>query len=168
MPPDYRFGAGDQISISMWGQPQFGGSYTISPDCRISINLVGEVPACGLTRQQFQNAINQAALRMLKQPQSTVNLLASHSKHIYFGGEGIATGAMDLVMPIHLMEAILTHGGFLEFGKKDKITILRNGEPLLYEKNGKKTRFFNWGDMISGKHPESNPLLQDGDQIIVP
>jgi polysaccharide export outer membrane protein len=162
----YVFGAGDQIAVAMFGEPTFGGMYTISPDGKISINLIGEIQAAGRTRQQLQDAINQAALKMLKNPQSTVNLLAPHSKHIYFDGEGIAPGVMDLVMPIHLLEALSTHGCCLEFAKKDKVQIRRNGELLLCDKGGKKTRYFSYPDMLNGK--QSNPLLQDGDHIIVP
>jgi polysaccharide export outer membrane protein len=166
--PSYVLGAGDEISVSIWGVPGFDANYTISPDGKISMRLIGEIQAAGLTRQQLQDAINKAALKELRTPRSSVNLLASHSKHIYFDGDGIGPGAMDLVMPIHLLEALSTHGCCKDFANKNRIEILRDGKPLVHDAGGKKTEYFKYTDLTSGKHPESNPLLLDGDHIIVP
>jgi protein involved in polysaccharide export with SLBB domain len=121
-----------------------------------------------LTPLQLQDAINKAASSLLVNPRSTVNVTGVHSKHVYFDGEGIASpGPLDLVIPIHLLEGISARGGFKDFANKNKITILRDGKPLYIERNGKKTQYFKYSDMISGKHPESNPLLQDNDHVIV-
>jgi hypothetical protein len=54
------------------------------------------------------------------------------------------------------LEGISARGGFKDFADKNKITILRDGKPLYIERNGKKTQYFKYSDMISGKHPESN------------
>jgi protein involved in polysaccharide export with SLBB domain len=74
---------------------------------------------------------------------------------------------MDLVIPTHVLEGISSRGGFTDFASKNKIRILRNGKPLMVDRGGKKSQYFRYSDMISGKHPESNPLLQDGDHVIV-
>ena len=164
----YVLGAQDQSTVSMWNEPKFNGSYTIRPDGKISLELIGEVQATGLTPLQLQDAINKAASSLLVNPRSTVNVTGVHSKHVYFDGEGIASpGPLDLVIPIHLLEGISARGGFKDFANKNKITILRDGKPLYIERNGKKTQYFKYSDMISGKHPESNPLLQDNDHVIV-
>jgi hypothetical protein len=65
---------------------------------------------------------------------------------------------MDLVIPIKLLEAISTRGGFKDFANKNKIEILRDGKKFMVVK---------YKDMISGKHPESNLVLLDGDHVIV-
>jgi protein involved in polysaccharide export with SLBB domain len=98
-----------------------------------------------------------------------VNVLAVHSKHVYFDGEGIGSpGSMDLVIPIHLLEAISARNGFKDFANKKKITILRDNKPLMIDHGGgKKSKYINYKDTTSGKHPESNPLLLDGDHVIV-
>jgi protein involved in polysaccharide export with SLBB domain len=57
----YVLGAQDQITVSMWNEPKFNGSYTIRPDGKISLELIGEVQATGLTPLQLQDAINKAA-----------------------------------------------------------------------------------------------------------
>jgi len=165
----FVLGAEDQISVGMWDEPKFNGSYVIRPDGKIALPLIGEIQAAGLTPLQLQDAINKAALSQLKTPRSFVNVLAVHSKHVYFDGEGIGQpGAMDLVIPIHLLEAISARGGFKDFASKNKITILRGGKKLLVDHGGRKTEYFKYSDMVSGKHPESNPLLLDGDHVIVP
>ena len=166
--PSYILGSGDTISVSVWGDPEFDGSFIIGPDGTISLKLVGEVRVAGLTRQEAQAAVDKSLLKEMRSPRSSVNLLVSNSKHVYFDGEGIAGGAMPLVMPTRLLEALSSHGGFKEFANTNKIRILRGGKPLTHLEGGKQTEFYRHKDMLSGKHPESNPLLQDGDHIIVP
>jgi len=165
----YVLGPEDQISVSMWGQPQFDGTYLIRPDGKIAVKLVGEMQAAGRTPMELQEAINKAFLAELKTPRSTVNVIGVHSKHIYFDGEGIGRpGPMDLVIPIHLLEAISASGGFKDFANKNKIHILRDGKPLYLNCGGKNTEFIKYKDLISGKHPECNLLLLDNDHVIVP
>ena len=155
----FVLGAEDQISVTMWDESRLNGTYVIRPDGMISLPLLNEIRAAGLTPLQLQDAINKAALSMLKTPRSYVNVVGVHSKNVYFDGDGIAQpGAMDLVVPIHLLEAISARGNFKDFANKNKIEILRDGKKFMTVK---------YKDMISGKHPETNPLLQDGDHVIV-
>jgi polysaccharide export outer membrane protein len=155
----FVLGPEDQISVVMWDEPSFNGSYTIRPDGKINVPLIGEIQAQGLTPMQLQQAIDKAALSQLKTPRSTVNVVGVHSKHIYFDGEGIGSpGAMDLVIPIHLLEGISARGGFKDFADKNHIKILRDG---------KLFKTVKYKDLVSGKHPELNILLQDKDHVIV-
>jgi polysaccharide export outer membrane protein len=155
----YVLGPEDQIAISMWDEPKFDGSYTIRPDGMISVKLVGEIKASGLTPMQLQEAVDKAAGTLIRTPRSTVNVLAVHSKHIYFDGEGIgAPGAMDLVVPIHLLEGISARGGFRDFADKNHIKILRDGKLFMTIK---------YKDLVSGKHPELNIELKDKDHVVV-
>jgi polysaccharide export outer membrane protein len=154
----FVLGAQDQISVTMWDEHRLDGTYTIRPDGMISLPLLNEIKAAGLTPLQLQDAIDKAALKMLTTPRSHVNVIAVHSKHVYFDGDGIQAGVMDLVVPIHLLEALTTRGGFRDFANKNKIQILRDGKKFMTVK---------YKDMTSGKHPESNPLLLDGDHVIV-
>jgi polysaccharide export outer membrane protein len=155
----FVLGAEDQISVTMWDEHRFDGSYTIRPDGMISLPLIGEIKATGLTPMELEAAVDKAALKFLTTPRSHVVVVGVHSKHVYFDGDGIASpGAMDLVIPIRLLEAISTRGGFKDFAQKNKIEILRDG---------KKFQVVKYRDMISGKHPESNPFLMDGDHVIV-
>ena len=67
-------------------------------------------------------------------------------------------GAYPLITPTTVMDAILQSGGFKEYAKKKKITILRKGTLLK----------FNYDEFVKNKKPEQNVLLLDGDLIVVP
>lgn len=156
----FVLGAEDQIAVTMWDERRLDGTYVIRPDGMISLPLLNEIKAAGLTPLQLQDAINKAALSILKTPRSYVNVVGVHSKKVYFDGEGIAQpGPMDLGIPIHLLEAISSRGGFKDFANRNHIEILRDGKKFMVVK---------YKDIISGKHPESNPVLQPNDHIIVP
>jgi polysaccharide export outer membrane protein len=154
----FVLGVEDQISVMMWDEPKFNGTYVIRPDGKINMPLIGEINAIGLTPMQLQDAIDKAALTQLKTPRCTVNVVGVHSKRIYFDGDGISTGAMDLVIPTRLMEAISAKGGFRDFADKKHVKILRDGKIFMT---------INYKDLTNGKHPEQNILLQDKDHVIV-
>jgi polysaccharide export outer membrane protein len=154
----FVLGAEDQITISMWDEPKFDGGYTIRPDGMIMVRLIGEIKAAGLTPLELQEAINKAAGSFIRTPRSTVNVTAVHSKHVYFDGEGIGAGAMDLTIPMHLLEGISARGGFKDFADKKRIRILRDGKLYMV---------INYKDLTSGKHPEKNILLLDKDHVVV-
>jgi protein involved in polysaccharide export with SLBB domain len=78
---------------------------------------------------------------------------------IYFEGDGIAAGRMDLKAPIRLLSAISARGGFKDFAGKNRIQVMRDGKLLMTAR---------YKDMVTGEHPESDPYLKDGDHIIVP
>lgn len=159
VPADFVLGPEDQITISMWDEPKFNGSYTIRPDGKIMVPLIGELQAAGLTPLQLQEAVDKAASSLIRTPRSTVNVTGVHSKHVYFDGEGIASpGGMDLVLPLHLLEGISARGGFKDFADKKHIKILRDGKLFMT---------VNYKDLVSGKHPEMNVLLRDKDHVVV-
>ena len=165
----FVLGVEDQIMVSVWGDARWDGAYTIRPDGMISLPLVDEIKAAGLTPLQLQESINKSLLKVMTTPRSSVKVTAVRSHHIYFDGDGIGQpGAMDLVIPIHLLEAISARGGFKDFASKNRIKILRDGKPLMIGTGAKKSQYIKYSDMISGKHPESNPLLLDNDHVIVP
>jgi polysaccharide export outer membrane protein len=155
----FVLGPEDQITIAMWDEPKFNGGYTIRPDGMIMVPLVGEIKAAGLTPLQLQDAVNKACSTLLRTPRATVNVVGVHSKHVYFDGEGIGSpGSMDLVIPIHLLEAISARGGFKDFADKKHIRILRDGKLFMT---------IRYTDLVSGKHPEMNIELRDKDHVVV-
>jgi polysaccharide export outer membrane protein len=154
----FVLGVEDQISVMMWDEPKFNGNYVIRPDGKINMPLIGEINAVGLTPMQLQEAIDKAALTQLRTPRCTVNVIGVHSKRVYFDGDGIATGAMDLVIPTRLLEAISAKGGFRDFADKNHIKILRDGKIFMTVK---------YKELTDGKHPDKNILLQDKDHVIV-
>jgi protein involved in polysaccharide export with SLBB domain len=93
---------------------------------------------------------------------------ATESKQVYFDGEGVVRpGVMHLSTPTHLLEAITSRGGLKPLATNNKIRVLREGRLLVFERAGQKIDFFTYSDMTNRDHPESNPLLMDGDHIII-
>ena len=155
----YVIGPEDVVKVSVWEERNFNGSYLVRPDGRISIPLLGEIVANGLTPTQLEEAINQAAGKFLTVTHSSVQIEHVGSKKIYFDGEGIASpGAMEYIVPIKILDAISARGSLKEFANRKNIKVLRDGKPL---------RTVNYNDIIKGKHPEQNIFLLPGDHVIV-
>jgi polysaccharide export outer membrane protein len=87
-----------------------------------------------------------------------VSLQSVQSKKYYITGEVNRSGIFPLVVPVTVLEALTNAGGFREFAKKNKITILRGSERIK----------FNYNEVIKGKNPQQNIPVKDGDYIIVP
>jgi len=156
---NYVIGAEDELHLAVWEDVRFSGNLMVLPDGRISLPLYGGIMAAGLTPPQLEESINKALESCcLQAAHATVQLVGVHSKKIYFDGDGIKTGSMDLVVPLHLLEAISAEGGFRDFADKKHITILRDGKVL---------KVVNYNDLIKGKKPELNILLQTNDHIVV-
>jgi len=160
----YVIGAEDILQIFVIEQTGISGQYTVRPDGIISVPLVGEVQAGGLTTTQLETAIGDKlkANEIIKDPSVTVGLVASHSRKYYISGEVNKPGQFDLVVPTHVSAALANAGGFKDFAKKNKIRIVRkgpNGKPEVY--------YYNDKEVSHGKKPEQDILLEPGDHIYV-
>jgi polysaccharide export outer membrane protein len=155
----YVIGAEDQLNIVVWGNAPLSGQFIVAPDGRISMGLINEVTAWGLTRDQLQTEIVRRLKDggFLRDPTVTVNVTGFNSKKYSINGEVNKPGSSPLVVPTTIMQALVNAGGFKDFANKSKIRILR----------GPKTFMFNWNQVVAGKHLEQNILLEPGDLIIV-
>jgi polysaccharide biosynthesis/export protein len=155
----YVIGAEDQLNIVVWGNAPLSGQFIVAPDGRISMGLINEVTAAGLTRDQLQAEIIQRLKDggFLLDPTVTVNVTGFNSKKYSIQGEVNKPGPSPLVVPTTILEALVNAGGFKDFANKSKIRILR----------GDKTFLFNYNQVINGKHREQNIRLEPGDLIIV-
>src|SRR5579862_8218677 len=157
---NYIIGAEDVLAVKVWEDTRFNESYTVLPNGKITLALYGPIQAANLTPPQLEASIDKALESCcLNKAHATVQVQGVHSKKIYFDGDGIGSGSLDLVVPLRLLEAISTKGGFKEFADKRHIRVLRDGKPF-----GKP---INYSDLMKGKHPEMNIVLLPGDHIIV-
>ena len=110
----YVIGAEDQVFINVWGNPQLTGQFIVAPDGRISIGLINEVMAAGLTREQLQNEIIRRLKEggFLRDPTVTVNVTGFNSKKYSIEGEVNRTGTFPLVVPTTVLEALVNARGF--------------------------------------------------------
>ncbi len=162
----YVIGPEDVIYVWCYQQPSLNNVYAVRTDGMVSIPLIGEVKAGGLTTGQMEASI----INKLKsgdiviEPNVTVGVNAVHSKKVYIEGDGIAhTGIMDLVVDTRVSEVITWAGGFKDFAKKKSIRIVRAGKP------GDKPEIFHYNavDVSKGKKLEQNILVKPGDHIYV-
>ncbi len=157
--PSYVIGPEDVLGISVWNEPRLTGPVMVRPDGRISMPLIGELTANGLTVNQLELAIADLLKKndLIKTPQVTVQVTQINSKKYFIQGEVLRQGAFPLVVPTTVLEA-LVNAGFKDFANVKKIEIIRGTERLR----------FNYKDVIHGRHMEQNIMLKPGDMIIVP
>jgi polysaccharide export outer membrane protein len=157
-PKAYIIGAEDLISIRVWKEPENSGQFVVRPDGKISIPLIGEVQAAGLTPEKLSISIAEGLQKVMVHPEVTVGVEKVNSKKYYIQGEVNRPGSYPLVIDTTVLEALVNAGGFREFANTKKIVILRGSERLK----------FNYHEVTKGKKMEQNILVKPGDQIIVP
>ena len=160
--PTYVIGQDDVLDISVWKEPEVSRQVPVRPDGKISLPLLNDVQATGLTPMQLQAQLTEKLKKFLTDPQVTVIVTAINSRRVYLMGEINRPGAIPLVPNMTVLQAISTAGGLSQFANSSKIQILRT-------ENGKQaTYFFNYKDVIKGVKTDQNILLKPGDSIVVP
>jgi len=157
----YVLGPEDNIFIAVWRSAEFSGQHMIRPDGKITINLVGEVQAAGLTPEELGSSIKERLRKVLVDPDVSVSVTQVNSKRYFIEGEVLKPGEYKLVVPTRILEALVNAGGFKDFAKQTDIRIMR-GQTVLH---------FNYKNAIKGKtntkNADQNVFLEPGDIIIV-
>jgi len=156
-PNTYKIGSGDVLDIRVWREPELSRAVKVRPDGMITLMLVGDVQAAGLTPVELQKKCVEALSKVLNAPQVDVSVSSVESKRYFVSGSVGHSGPFPLVTPTTVLEAI-SLCGLGEWAKKSNIVIMRGTERIK----------FNYNEVIKGKHLEQNILLQDGDHIYVP
>lgn len=159
----YVIGNADVLAITVWKEPEVSRSVPVRPDGRISLPLVGEIQATGRTPLQLEQDIAAKLQTYINKPEVTVIVQEINSEKFNILGRVIKPGSYPLAGGATVLDAIATAGGFQDFAKQKSIYILR------VNPSGGQTRiFFNYKDVVKGKHPEENVKLQARDTIVVP
>jgi polysaccharide export outer membrane protein len=160
--PNYIIGAQDVLSISVWKEPDLTREVPVRPDGKISMPLLNDVQAAGLTPTQLANQITVSLKKFVTEPQVTVIVTQINSQRVYILGEVNRAGAYPLLPQMTFLQALSSAGGFTEFANVKKIYLLR-------QESGKQQKYpFNYKEVIAGKNGEENILLMAGDTIVVP
>jgi polysaccharide biosynthesis/export protein len=161
----YVIGALDVLSVKVWGQQNLTSMYAVAADGSISLPLIGDIAADGLTREQLKEAISKklAECCFNNDPEVDVQVEKINSKRYFvYGGVGHA-GEYPLIRPTTVMDAMSAVGGFGQFSNTKKIRIQRTLP------SGQVTELkFNYKEVSQGKNMEQNILIQNGDRIFVP
>jgi polysaccharide export outer membrane protein len=159
--PDYLIGADDMLHVSVWKEPDLTNTLPVRPDGKISLPLLNDVQAAGLTPMQLANSITEKLKKFLADPRVTVVVTQMNSQRIYVMGEVLHSGSMTLLPNMSVLQA-LASAGFTQFANTKGIYILRN-------ENGKQNKVaFNYKQVVKGEGMEQNLILRPGDTIVVP
>ncbi len=160
--PNYMIGAQDVLDISVWKEPELTLSVPVRPDGKISIPLLNDVQAAGLTPTQLAMRITTDLKKFVTNPQVTIIVTQINSQRIYILGEVSRAGAYPLLPQMTMLQALSSAGGFTQFANLKKIYMFR-------VEDGKQVRYpFNYKDVVNGKRPDENVILRAGDTIVVP
>ena len=157
---EYRLGAGDKLRVEVYKDAQLSQSVQIRPDGKITLPLIGDMAATGLTPIELRDQIAKQLKEYITNPTVTVIVVEAQSAQAYIMGEVSHPGAVQLHGPVTIVQAIAMAGGFKEFANTKDVKILRpNG-------SGIQTLRFNYKDVLNG---EAKPIyLKSGDTVIVP
>jgi polysaccharide export outer membrane protein len=157
-PTTYVIGAQDVLSIKVWREQDFTGLYTVRPDGKITLPLIGDVQAGGLTPERLGDQLKQGLSNYINSPDVSVSLQTVGSKKFYITGEVNRPGEYVLAIPTKVFDALSNSGGFRDFANKKKIIIIRGADRLK----------FNYQDILKGKNLDQNIFLENGDTVVVP
>jgi polysaccharide export outer membrane protein len=161
-PPDYVIGTDDILSVVFWREKDLSSDVTVRPDGKITLILLNDIPAGGLTPDQLRIAIEAAAGKYVEDPTVTVQVKQINSRKVYVVGEVAKPGFYPLGGPTTVLQMIASAGGPLEYAKTKDIVVNRTD-------NGKALSFkVNYNDLERGKNLQQNILLKPGDTIVVP
>ena len=159
--PNYILGTDDAIVVHVWKEPTISGPLVIRPDGRISLPLVGDLPAAGKTPMQLAATIADNLKKFINDPSVTVTVTAVNSRKIFFIGEVARSGPLPLTREMTMLQAISAAGGLTPYANKRKIYILR-GE------KGKQVKIpFDYNKALKEGN-QQGVVLVPGDTIVVP
>ena len=159
---DYVIGSEDSVEVQVWKNPDLSRTVTVRPDGKISLPLIGDVPAAGQSAAQLTEVVTEKLKTYYKEPaQVTVIVHQVNSYAIYVLGEVKGQGKQLVRSGTTFLQAVSLAGGFTPFASKNKITLRhRNGD-------GKETvLLIRYKDVLAGQ--QANLILKPGDTIIVP
>jgi polysaccharide export outer membrane protein len=159
---DYVIGIPDLLSIVVWKNPDLSVDVPVRRDGKISVPLVDDVQAEGLTPEELKEVLTEALAEFVTAPDVTVIVSAINSHTVTVIGGVARSGQIPLVRQMRVVEAIATMGGFNSWAKKDRIKIMRQVDGKMVE------YIFDYGAFTAGKAPDSNLLLHPGDTVVVP
>src|SRR6202522_3670662 len=159
---NYIIGPQDVLDISVWKEPEVSRVVPVRPDGRISLPLLNDVQAAGMTPSQLAAQITTSLKKFVTDPQVTVIVTTINSQRVYILGEVTRPGAFPMLPGMNVLQGLSSAGGFTQFAKTKSIYVLRM-------EDGKQQKYpVNYKEVVSGKHPDQDILLKAGDTIVVP
>lgn len=160
--PSYTIGPQDILDVNVWKEPDVSRTVQVRPDGKISLPLLDDIQAVGLTPKELTDSITENLKKYMENPEVTVIVTQINSLRVYLIGQVTRPGAYPLLPGMTILQAISSAGGLAQFANGKKIYLMRTekGIPTKYP--------FNYKDVIEGRKPEQNLALKPGDTVIVP
>jgi polysaccharide export outer membrane protein len=162
VPGDYIIGPEDQLTVMFWREKDLSADVIVRPDGKISLPLLNEVHAAGLTPDQLREKVTDLAKRFVEDPNATIVVRQINSRKVFINGQVEKPGPYPLMSPTTVLQLISTAGGLREYAKRSKIVIIRTdeGRPVSLP--------FNYDDVMNRKNLKQNVQLKPGDVVLVP
>lgn len=158
--PSYVIGPDDVLTVSVWKEPDLTSTLPVRPDGSISLPLLNDVQAAGLTPMQLAGAITEKLRKYVADPRVTVVVKEINSQKIYVTGEVLHTGGLQLLPGMTVLQA-LADSGFTQFANTKHIYVLRN-------ENGVQQKIpVDYKRLLKGQAGQ-DIALKPGDTIVVP
>lgn len=160
---EYRIGPGDVLDVFVWRNEELSRQVPVRPDGLISLPLVGEIRAAGMSAESLQAELAVLLSDYVQQPTVTVTVAEIKSLVVYVIGNVNSPGTVTMDRNLTVLQAIAMAGGLNEFAGRNDIVVMRT------DAAGNQRRLaFRYGDVVAGKDLGTNLLLQAGDVIYVP
>jgi len=161
-PEDYVIGTDDVLTVSFWREKDLSTDVVVRPDGKITLPLINDVYAAGLTPDQLREKVLTEAARFIEDPAPTVVVKQINSRKAFITGEVAKPGPYVLTSPTTVLQLIAMAGGLQEFAQKKDIMIVRM-------EAGRQLSFsFDYSSVVKRKKLEQNIFLKPGDVIVVP
>lgn len=159
---DYVIGADDVLAVFFWRDQQLSGDVVVRPDGKISLPLLDDVQAAGLTPKQLRDRLVIEARRFVAAPVATVVVKQTNSRKAYVIGQVMKPGQYPLTSSMTVLQLIATAGGFQDYAKVKDIRVVR-------VVNGQSSTFrVDYDEIMKQNKVTQNILLKPADTVIVP
>ena len=162
LPTDYTIGAEDVLNIVFWREPDMSAEVVVRPDGKISLPLLNDVVALGLTPAQLRATLTEQAKKLIADPNVAVVVKQINSRKVFITGNVERPGPYPLGGPTTVLQLIALAGGLREYADSKHIVIMR------VEKGVSVSLPFNYNDISKRKNLQQNVELKPGDTVIVP
>ncbi|HUF92934.1 MAG TPA: polysaccharide biosynthesis/export family protein [Candidatus Limnocylindria bacterium] len=165
---DYRIGPEDLLHIIVWKNDPMSRIVLVRPDGHISLPLLNDVKAAGLTPMQLRDTLVKSLAEYMPSPEVSVIVNDIRSFKVSVIGEVIRPGRYELKSATTALDVLAAAGGFSSFANRTKIVVLRPTSTTIGDAASMKRIPFNYNRVISSGGEQENIYLQPGDIVLVP
>jgi polysaccharide export outer membrane protein len=160
--PEYVIGPNDTLSVLFWHDKDMSTDVLVRPDGNITLPLLNDIQAAGLTPDQLRERILEGARRYIEDPSPTVVVKEINSRKVFITGLVEKPGMYPIAGPTTVLQLIAIAGGLKEFAEGKNILVMRT-------ENGRQVAYgFDYRELLKGKNFRQNIELKAGDTVVVP